>query len=99
MIETRSRLVSRWHLAVRGIEANGVELVIWVVHVALPGVQVPALYPFCSPYSDDRHVVRLVLRQSVVDQPLFYLLLPSWFSPVQISTCWEEAPSSFVNLG
>ena len=75
MIETSSRLVSRWYLAVRGIEANGVGLVIWVVHVALPGVQVPALYPFCSPYSDDWREVQLVLRQSIVDQPLFYLLL------------------------
>ena len=28
VIETSSRLVSRWYLAVRGIEANGVGLVI-----------------------------------------------------------------------
>ena len=75
VIETSSRLNSRWYLAVRGIEANGVGLVMWVVHVALPHLRVPALYPFCSPYSDDWRVVRLVLRQSVVDQPLFCLLL------------------------
>ena len=45
------------------------------MRVALPNLPVPALYPFCSPYSDDWRVVWLVLRQSIVDQPLLCLLM------------------------
>jgi len=96
VIETSSRLVSRWYLAVRDIEANGVGLVMWVMHVALPHLPVPALsflfflqwwlarVPACS---STVHC-RLAIIQSSA--------MPFRFSPIQISTCWEMVLGSSI---